>query len=81
MSTALLSEIWKNTDGCDEQIRCASALYLMSVMSQWYSVIINRGIVASGHSKEVVYGINSVDKRYIYIPINVYCSTTWFKMI
>ena len=45
---------------------CASALYLMSVMYQCYSVIIDRGISEPGHGKEVVDGINAVDKRYIY---------------
>ena len=38
----------------------------MTVMSQFYSVIIDRGINAPGHGKEVVYGINAIDKRYIY---------------
>ena len=59
--------IWENTDGCDEQYRCASALYLMSVMSQPYSIVIDRGISAPGHGKEMVHGLNAVDKRYIYI--------------
>ena len=27
--TTSLSKIWENTDGCAEQYRCASALYLM----------------------------------------------------
>ena len=31
-----LSTIWGNTDGCEKQYRCDSALYLMSVMSQCY---------------------------------------------
>ena len=35
-------------------------------MSQCYSIIIDRGISAPGHGKEVVYGLNTVDKRYIY---------------
>ena len=39
----------------------------MSVMLQCYSVIIDQGINAPGHGKEVVYGINAVDKSYIYI--------------
>ena len=64
--TTSLSTIWENTDGCAEQYRCASALYLMSVMSQTYSIIIDRGISAPGHGKEVVDGLNAVDKRYIY---------------
>ena len=38
----------------------------MSVMSQCYSVIIYLGISAPGHGKEVVYGLNDVDKCYIY---------------
>ena len=39
-------------------------MYLMSFMSQCYSVIIDRGIGAPG--KEVVDGLNAVDKRDIY---------------
>ena len=38
----------------------------MSVISQTYSLIIYRGISAPGHGKEVVDGLNYVDKRYIY---------------
>ena len=38
----------------------------MSVMSQFYSIIIDRVISAPGHGKEVVYVLNAVDKRYIY---------------
>ena len=65
--TTSLSTIWEDTDGCAEQYRCASALYLMSVISQRYSIIIDRGISAPGHGKEVVDGLNVVDKNYIYI--------------
>ena len=35
-------------------------------MYQCYSVIIDRGISAPGHGKEMVDGLNAVDKRYIY---------------
>ena len=38
----------------------------MSVMSQIYSIIIDIGISAPGHGKEVVDGLNAVGKRYIY---------------
>ena len=41
-------------------------MYLMSVISQTYSIIIDCVISAHGHGKEVVDGINAVDKRYIY---------------
>ena len=49
--TKSLSTIFKNTDGCAEQYRYASALYLMSVMSQTYSIIIYWGISAPRHGK------------------------------
>ena len=45
------STIWENTDRCEEQYICASALYLMSVMLQCYSVIIDSGIIAPRHGK------------------------------
>ena len=67
--TTSLSTIWEHTDGCIEQYRCASAMYLISVMSQTYSIIIDRGISAHVHGKEMVDGLNSVDKRYIYINL------------
>ena len=38
----------------------------MSVMSQCYSIIIDRGISAPEHGKEVVDGLNAIDKGYIY---------------
>ena len=38
--TKSLITIWENTEGCAEQYIYASALYLMSVMSQCYSVVI-----------------------------------------
>ena len=38
----------------------------MSGMSQTCSIIIDCGISEPGHGKEVVDGINDVDKRYIY---------------
>ena len=38
----------------------------MLVMSQTYSIIIDRGISAPRHGKEVIYGLNAVDKRCIY---------------
>ena len=56
----------ENTDGCAEQYIFASSLYLMSVMSQCYSVIIYQDISSPGHGKEVVDGLNSVDNSFIY---------------
>ena len=38
----------------------------MSVMSQTYYIVIDYGISAPRNKKEVVGGLNTVDKRYIY---------------
>ena len=64
MST--LSTIWKNTNGCAYKYRCATALYLMSVLSQRHSIIFDRGISEPEHGKYVEYGLNAIDKRQLY---------------
>ena len=38
----------------------------MSVLFQRHSIIIDQCISASEHGKEVVDGLNAIDKRYIY---------------
>ena len=38
----------------------------MSVLSRCYSIIIDKGISAPGHGKELVNGLNDIDTRYIY---------------
>ena len=63
--TSELSTIWENTYGSADQYRCAPVLYLISVLSQCYSVIIDRGMSVHGHVKQVLDGVNDVIKRYI----------------
>ena len=64
--TTSLGKFSENTNGCAKQYRCASEIYLMSVISQCYSIIIDWDLHAFGHGKEVVDGINDGDKCYIY---------------
>ena len=52
----------------------------MSVMSQTYSIITDRGISAPGHGKEVVDGLNDFDKA-LYIAIDVQGSNSWVSHI
>ena len=47
-------------------LRCASALYIMSVLYQRHSIIFDSCISVPGQSKEVVGGLNSIDNRYMY---------------
>ena len=65
MSNILITT-WERMDGCDEQYRCSTELYRMSIMSQAFSVIINRSISAPGHGREVVDGLNSIEKRFLF---------------
>ena len=44
----------------------------MSVLYQCYSVIIDCGISKPKHGKEVVDGLNSIDKRYIYQLMSIF---------
>ena len=36
------------------------------MLSQSYKIIIDHGISAPGHGREVVYGMNSTDKNFIF---------------
>ena len=38
----------------------------MSVSYQRHSIIFDRGIIETGHRKEVVDGLDDIDKRYMY---------------
>ena len=38
----------------------------MSVFPLCHLIIIYRGVSAPGHGKEVVDGLNTIDKRYMY---------------
>ena len=64
--TSTLITIWENTDGCAEQYRCDSAIYLMSVLSHRHSIIFDWGISAPVNGKEMVDGINAIYKCYMY---------------
>ena len=48
--------------GCAEQYICATALYLLSMLAHAYNIIIDRGVVAPGHGREFVHGLNNTEK-------------------
>ena len=59
------STIWENTDGCAEQYKCTTALYLLSILSHAYNIVIDSGVGAPGHGKDIVDGLNAADKRFL----------------
>ena len=61
-----VSNRWKNMDGCAEHCRCNTALFLLSVLLESHNRNIEYGISAPGHRREVVYGLNNTDKRFIF---------------
>ena len=46
-------------------------------MSQCYSIIIDLEISAPGYIKEVIDGLNAVDKRYIYQLMSTFQIPGW----
>ena len=38
----------------------------MPILSQDFSIIIDRGISATGHVRELVYGLNAIEKRFLF---------------
>ena len=41
--------MWENIDGCAEKYRYATVIYLLSMPSHEYNIIIDRGVGALGH--------------------------------
>ena len=60
-------EIWENTDGCAYQYRCATSLYLLSMLAHTYNIIIDRGVGSPGNVRYVVDGLNATEKRLLSI--------------
>ena len=60
-----MSKVREDTDGCAKQYMCALAIYLMTVLSSSYGIIMDREINAPGHGKNVVNGLNATDKLYL----------------
>ena len=60
-----ISAVWEDTDGCAQKYMHALAIYLMTVLSSSYGIIMDRAINAPGHGKNVVDGINATNKRYL----------------
>ena len=59
-----MSKVWEDTNFCAKQYRCDYAIYLMTVLSSSYGIIMDREISAPGHGNNVVNGINTTGKHY-----------------
>ena len=57
--------IWVSTHSCAEKCHSKTALYVLSILSHAYKIIIDSGVGAPGHVREVVYGLNNIYKRFL----------------
>ena len=59
-----MSTICNNNDGFEEQYRCATVLYLLSMLAHACNIIIDRDVGTPGHLREVVGGLNANNKSF-----------------
>ena len=60
-----MSTVWEDIDCCVKQYRCGLTIYLTTVLSSSYVIIMDRTIKAPGHGKNVVDEINATDRHYL----------------
>ena len=63
--TSGVSTIFENTDGSGTQYRNGTGMSHQSGLAVKFQVVIDRAVGAPGHGKDVVDGLNAVDKRYL----------------
>jgi hypothetical protein len=59
------STMWDDTDGCMKQYRSGTAMFLLSYLAHVYDITIDRAIGAPSHGKDVVDGLNAMDKQFL----------------
>ena len=60
-----MSTVWEDTDGCAKQYRCALAIYVMTLLSSPYGIIMDRAINETGHGNNLVDELNATERRYL----------------
>ena len=58
--------MWVNKYGCTENYRFDTVLYLMPMLSQVFSVIIDHVISTLENYREFMDGLNTIDKRFLF---------------
>ena len=58
--------LWGNTDVCAEHYIYVTVLFLLSILSQAFFVIVGFDVSVPGHRREVVAGINYNYKSFIF---------------
>ena len=58
-------EILEDTDGCEVQYHSANSLHMLYKMATELDIIIDQGVDAPGHGKDLVDGYNGTDKTVL----------------
>ena len=58
-----MSTVWEYTHGCAKKYGCDLDIYLMTVLSSSYGIILDCETYAPSHEKNVVDGLNATAKR------------------
>ena len=60
-----MSTLWEDTNGCAKQYSCFLDIYLITVLSYSYGIIMYLEINAPVRGNNVVDEINATEKRYL----------------
>ena len=60
-----VSILWEDTNGYANKYRCDLSIYLITVLSSSYGIIMNPAINEPGHGKSIVDVLNAADKPYL----------------
>ena len=60
-----MSTVWEDTYGFAKQYMCALDVYLNTLLSSSYSIIMDKSINAPVHGNNFVDGLDATDKRYL----------------
>ena len=56
--------MWDQTNGCAKQYICSIDYYLIYFLSKSYQIFLDRALDTPVHGKDVVNGLNAVQKQY-----------------
>eukprot|EP00957_Ditylum_brightwellii_P078478 5967207-Ditylum_brightwellii.AAC.1 len=56
--------MWEETDGCGKQYMGATVIYLLSLISVRFNIVVDRAVGAPGHGRDIVDGLNATDNFF-----------------
>ena len=60
-----LKELLDNTDGCAEQYKCGTGLFMLWKLAKERNIVFDRAIGAGGHGKRIIDGLGGDLKHFL----------------